>query len=95
MVNKNIVGKGNICGGLRRKNGGKKGGKYLNMENKIFAEETEKEENIWWRIFCGGEGKQGKYFEKENAFFAELKTHGEEKGGKYLDKENIVFCGGE
>ena len=47
MVNKNIVGKGNICGGLRRKNGGKKGGKYLNMENKIFAEETEKEENIW------------------------------------------------
>ena len=45
--------------------------------------EKKKEGNIWRRkiLFCGGEGKGGKYLEQENIFWTRrLKTEKEKEG---------------
>ena len=55
--------------------------------------EKKKEGNIWRRkiLFCGGEGKGGKYLEQENIFWTRrLKTE-KEKEGNNLEKDIIFF----
>ena len=65
-----------------------KGGKYLEKENIILAEEKEKEEDNWRRktLFAEKKRQRNKIFGKRKHFFAEKKKDGERKGGKYLEK---------